>query len=50
VGGLDLTAVVDDFASGVNQGLGEVKSGVVDLREAKRDIAANCKYCRYPKY
>lgn len=38
MGGLDLAAVVDDVAFGVNKSLGEVQSGVVDLGEAKRDV------------
>lgn len=38
VGGLDLAAVVDDVALWVDEGLGEVQGGVVDLGEAKRDV------------
>lgn len=35
---LDLAAVVDDVALRVDEGLGEVARGVVDLGEAKRDV------------
>lgn len=38
VGGLDLAAVVDDVSLWVDEGLGEVQGGVVDLGEAKRDV------------
>lgn len=38
VGGLDLAAVVDDVSLWVDEGLGEVQGGMVDLGEAKRDV------------
>lgn len=38
VGRLDLAAEVDDVAFRVDEGLGEVQGGVVDLGEAKRDV------------
>lgn len=36
---LDLAAVVDDFTGWVDQSLGQVESGVVNLGEAKGDVA-----------
>lgn len=38
VGGLDLAAEVDDVSFRVNERLGKVEGGVVDLGEAKRDV------------
>lgn len=37
--GLDLAAVVDYFASRVDQRLTEVQSGVINLGEPKRNVA-----------
>jgi len=42
---LNLTAVVDDLTSRVDQGLGKVESGMVDLGETERDVAASCQRC-----
>lgn len=38
VGGLDLATVVDDVSLWVDESLGEVQGGVVDLGESKRDV------------
>ena len=39
VSGLDLATVVDDLTGRVNESLGQVKSGMIDLGEAKGDVA-----------
>lgn len=45
MGRLDLSAVVDDLACWVNQSLSEVQGGMVNLGEAKRDVAGRCQRC-----
>lgn len=43
--GLDFAAVVDDFASGIDQGLRQVQRRVVDFGETERDVATlNIRY------
>ncbi len=38
MGGLDLSAMIDDVAIGIDQGLGEIQRGVVNLGESQGNI------------
>ena len=49
MGRLDLAAVVDDFTRRINQRLGQVESGVIDLGETKGYVTVDCQLLKLPK-